>query len=109
MTDQEKNFVRWYDKDPVVSKCVKLLEEVDRKKKHQTATFLMDQIISSSPYNQMMPDDIFSLVMEEHRSRRWYDYDDVCKIFMELMRHSSEEIRLEIAIKAITFIEDMGN
>lgn len=105
--NEEKSFLRWYDKDPVVSRCFEIMENIDDRKKRQTATFLMDEIISSPPYADMLPETIFELATGEKEKRRWYDYDEVSRIFAELMRHSTDEGRKEIAIKAITFIEDL--
>ena len=60
----------------------------------------MEEIISRHP------ESIYETVMEEQRKRRWYDFDEVCKIFIELLRHLPDETKKEVAIKAITFIED---
>lgn len=100
MTEAEKTFERWYDKDPVVARCVSMLEKTEKFKQHKVAAFLSEDIISS------LPDDIYDRVTGEHRKRRWYDFDEVCKIFMELLRHSSDEDRKQFAIKTITFMED---
>jgi hypothetical protein len=107
MSDENKTFIRWYDKDPVVSKCFEIMEKLDDRKKRQTATFLMNEIISRPPYSEMVPDEIFKLATGEEQKRRWYDFDEVSRIFTELLRHSSDEIKKEIAVKAITFIQDL--
>jgi len=105
---EESTFLRWYDRDPVVSKCFEIMESIDNRKKRQTATFLMDEIISSPPYSGMIPEEIFELATGEKEKRRWYDFDEVSRIFAELLRHSTDEVRKEIAIKAITFIQDLS-
>ena len=107
MSEEIKTFQRWYDKDSVVSKCINILENIDNTKKHQTANFLMNEIISKPPYNEMLPDNIYNLIMEEKRNRRWYDFDEISRIFMELLRYSSEKTRKKIAIKAVKYLEDM--
>ena len=107
MTEENKTFLRWYDKDLVVSKCFEIMEKLDDRKKRQTATFLMNEIISRPPYLDMIPEEIFELATSEEKKRRWYDFDEVSRIFTELLRHSTDEIKKEIAIKAITFIEDL--
>lgn len=106
MSEETKTFQRWYDKDSIVSKCVARLEGIPTAKKHQAAAFLMEEIVSQPPYTKMLPSDIYNLVMGEHRSRRWYDFDEICKIFMELLRHAPEEIKRQLAVKTISFIED---
>jgi len=108
MSEENRTFVRWYDKDPVVSKCFEIMEKLDDRKKRQTATFLMNEIISKPPYSSMIPDEIFSLATGEEQKRRWYDYDEVSRIFAELMRHLPDVDKREIAVKAVTFIQDLG-
>jgi len=100
MIEEVKTYQRWYDKDPIVSKCVSILENTAIVRQHRVAAFLMDEIITQ------LPDDIYEKVMTEERKRRWYDFDEVCKIFMELLKHSSEETKKQIAVKIITFLED---
>ncbi|MEI8390358.1 MAG: hypothetical protein WCG23_10805 [bacterium] len=107
MDEENKAFTRWYEQDPVVAECFKIMEQLDDRKKRQTATFLMNEIISRPPFSEMIPDDIFKLATGEEQKRRWYDYDEVSRIFAELLRHSPDETKKEIAIKAITFIQDL--
>jgi len=102
MAEEVKTFQRWYDADPVVSKCVRTLEQTDKIMQHRVAAFLAEEIISGHSEN------IYDTVMDEQRKRRWYDFDEVCKIFMELLRHSPEESRKDIAVKTIIFMEDNG-
>ncbi|OGH97483.1 MAG: hypothetical protein A2287_05740 [Candidatus Melainabacteria bacterium RIFOXYA12_FULL_32_12] len=108
MTDSDRSFKRWYDEDPVVSRCIKMLECIQDSLKRQTATFLMNEIISKPPYVDMLPDEIISLIGSEDRKRRWYDFDEIMRIFLELLRHSSVDTRKKIAVEAITFIEDFS-
>lgn len=100
MTEVEKTFERWYDRDPVVSKCVAKLEKIEKRKQHRVAAFLTDEIISR------LSGDVYDKVTGETRKRRWYDFDEVCKIFMELLRLLPEDQKKEIAIKTIIFMED---
>lgn len=108
MPENNKTFQRWYDEDKILSKCILMLESAKDTIKHQTATFLMDKIITQPPYVDMLSHEIFDMVTSESRQRRWYDFDEVMKILMELLRHSSNEIRREIAVAAITFMEDLS-
>ncbi len=100
MVEESKTIQRWYDTDPVVSKCVSKLEKTDKNMQRRVAAFLVEEIIREHS------EDIYDKVMEEERKRRWYDFDEVCKIFMELLRHSSEQTRKDIAVKTIIFMED---
>ena len=108
MQEDNQDFKRWYDEDAIVAKCVRLLENIQDTIKRQTATFLMDEIISKPPFSEMVPDDVINLVLSEGRRRRWYDFDEIIRIFMELLRHAPLEIKKEIAIKAVTFIEHLS-
>jgi hypothetical protein len=106
----EKNmteFKRWYDEDPIVTKCITLLEGLDNRLKHQTATFLMTQIVHTQPYSDMLDEKVFEIATGETKRRRWYDYDEIVRILVELMRYSTPEIRKLTAIKAISFVEDV--
>lgn len=107
MSEENKNYKRWYEQDPVVEKCFEAAEKLDDKDKRRTATFLMNEIISKPPYSEMLPEEIFSLATGEQQKRRWYDFDEVFRIFAELVRHASPEVKKEIAIKAVSFIEDL--
>lgn len=105
MTENIQDFQRWYDQDPLVSRCIAILENIETRRKHRTATFLTNEIILKDPYCKMLPEDLYNLVMKEQRKRRWYDFDEILKIFMELLRHSPDDTRREIAVKAVKFLE----
>jgi hypothetical protein len=107
MFEENKTYKRWYEKDPMVFKCFSMMEKLDEGKKRRTATFLMNEIISQPPYSQMLPDEIFQLATSEEQKRRWYDFDEVSRIFAELLRHSPDEVKKEIALRAITFMSDL--
>ena len=102
------DYKRWYDEDPVVAECVKLLESTEDSAKRKTATFLMDEIVSKSPYIEMLPETILELVNSESQRRRWYDFDEVIRIFIELLNNAPIETKKKIAILAITFIQDLN-
>lgn len=105
MNKELKDFQRWYDKDPVVSRCVHTLENIENRRKRRTATFLTNEIILQDPYCAMLPEDLYELVMRERRTRRWYDFDEILKIFMELLKHCPDNTKREIAVKAMKFLE----
>lgn len=107
MSENEFSFKRWYDVDRVVSTCIRMLENLDESQKNQTASFLMEKIIKQPPFSEMLPEDVFNLINKETRKRRWYDYNETTRIFVELLRQSPDENRKDIAIWAITFIEDL--
>lgn len=109
MSDNDKKYSRWYDKDEIVQKCAQTLEALPDSLKRQTSTFIMSKIIQKPPYENMVADEIFNLATGDDRKRRWYDFDEVVRIFFELLRHSDDKTKRQIAIEAIAFIEDMQN
>lgn len=106
MEEKNETFKRWYDVDPVVAKCVTLLENLPENLKRQTSSYLMEKIIEKPPFSEMLPEDVFKLATEEQRRRRWYDEDEILRIFVELLRHSPLETKRNLSLIAITFIED---
>jgi len=104
---EDTKIKRWYDEDPIVLKCITMLENLLDYQKRQTATFLMEEIINKPPFSEMMPEEVFNLATAEARKRRWYDFDEVTRLLVELLRHSSPEIRREISIKAVGFIDNL--
>lgn len=107
MTNNVQQFVRWYDKDEVVSRCVHLLESVPDSLKRKTATFLMDQVIQKPTFENLVPDEIVDMATGDDRRRRWYDFDEVVRIFIELLKNCPDQDKRHIATKAICFVEDM--
>lgn len=101
MTD----YKRWYDQDPSVSQCFNMFEKVSPKVKHKLATFLMEEIINKPPYFDMISDEIFELATGEPERRRWYDDDEIVRIYVELLRHVDADIQKELAIKSLEFLE----
>lgn len=107
MTENDDSVTRWYDEDEIVSKCVNLLQNLKNSDKRQTATFLMNEIITIPPFVDMLPDEVLNVINSEERRRRWYDFDETVRIFAELLRYSTPDARKKIATRALTFIEDM--
>lgn len=103
----EQTIKRWYEKDAALNKCLLMLENLSESLKRKTATFLMEEIINQSPYSEMLPEEVYDLATGETQKRRWYDFDEVVRIFIELIRHTPEETQKETAIKAIQFIESL--
>ena len=98
---------RWYDQDKILSKCVSLLYSLPDPLKRQTSTFLMNEIIDKQPYINMINEEIYTIVTSEGNKNRWYDHDEVTRIFMELLKNASDDSKKEISLKAITYMEDL--
>jgi len=107
MTQNESTYVRWHDEDVIVAKCVCMLENIEESVKRKTATFLLNEIIDKLPQTTLQIEDIYNLATSETRKRRWYDLDEIIRIFVELLKQCSPESRKEICIKAINFMENL--
>lgn len=102
-----EQFQRWYEKDEVLTKCINTLETIEDKHKRQTATYLTEEIITKPPFSDLIPDEVFKMATGESSRRRWYDFDEVVRLFVELLRHAPVERQREIAVKAMIFINDL--
>lgn len=100
-------YKRWYEKNELIQKCVTSIEELPDTKKHQVATYLMDEIINKPPLVDMMAEDVYKMATSETRRRRWYDFDEVIRLFIELIRQVDEQTQKDIAIKSIKFVSDI--
>ncbi len=102
-----KKYKRWYDKNEITSRCINLLEELEDPLKRQVSTWLMNEIIEKPPYKDMLPKEIESMVHCEQRRRRWYDYDEVCRIYVELVKNAPDKLQTKICVKSVTYMEDL--
>ncbi|MEI7474016.1 MAG: hypothetical protein WCK67_04490 [bacterium] len=107
MDENSATIKRWYEEDPIVEKCVKSMETLPEVIKRQISSYLMEKIIEKPPFCDMLPDDVFKLATQEYRRRRWYDEDEILRIFVELLRHSPLETKRNLSQIAISFIEDL--
>ena len=55
----------------------------------------------------MYPLDTHYLILSETRRNRWYDYDETVHIFMELLRHCSDQQKIDISQKLLCFVEEL--
>lgn len=102
--DKDNKTIRWYDGNETLQNAMQLLQDLPDSFKRQVATYLVQDIISRKPYCDMLTLDAHYLIMSEDRRRRWYDFDEAFHIFIELVRHSSEDQRTIIAELVIQFI-----
>lgn len=109
MEETKEIFKRWYDEDPVVAKCVTILETLPELTKRRASSYLMEKIIEKHPFCDMLPEEVFNLATHESEKRRWYDEDEILRIFIELLRHSPKEVKRNLSQIAITFIEGLDN
>lgn len=96
---------RWYDRDPLLSKSMKTLEETDDETQIKVALNLIKIIIehniSSNEFEAV--GDILAAVEEGVEGRgnaRWYDIDQTVRTAITMLENSSEQIQI-IAAKEI--------
>ena len=96
---------RWYDRDPLLSKSMRTLEETDDETQIKVALNLIKIIIehniASNEFEAV--GDILSAVEEGVEGRgnaRWYDIDKTVRTAITMLENSSERIQ-NIAAKEI--------
>lgn len=109
MSDEEKmaKTIRWYDRDDVVAKSMEILQEIPDESKRLVASYLVEDIIQRKPYCDMFPLDTHYLILSENRRRRWYDFDETVRIFIELLRHTSDVQKRDICEMVLSFVDSL--
>jgi len=96
---------RWYDRDPLLARSMKTLEETDDETQIKVALNLIKIIIehniSTNEFEAV--GDILTAVEEGVEGRgnaRWYDIDKTVRTAITMLENSSEQVQL-IAAKEI--------
>ena len=105
------NYRRWYDKDPILSKAMKILETSDDKFQIQVALNLIKVIIEHNIESDSFKsvEDILEAVEDgrcEKGSERWYDIDLTIKTAVQMLENCSEETQSKIARNIAALIND---
>jgi len=102
MSESVGNYRRWYDKDPVLSKSMRILETSDDKFQIQMAINLIKIIIEhnieANSYTTI--EDIMAAVEEgriEKGNARWYDIDNTLRTAIQMLENCSLELQNKIA------------
>ena len=105
------NYRRWYDRDPILSKAMRILETSDDKFQIQVALNLIKVIIEhnieTNTFNTV--EDILAAVQEgrcEKGNERWYDIDLTLKTSVQMLENCSEEMQSKIARSIAELISD---
>jgi len=100
---------RWYDKDPVLSKAMKILETSDDKFQIQMAINLIKIIIEhhiqDNEYASV--DDILNAFEEgksEKGNERWYDIDHTLRTAIQMLENCSPDMQGKIAQDIANFV-----
>lgn len=105
------NYRRWYDRDPVLSKAMRILETSDDKFQIQVALNLIKVIIEHNIESDEFKtvEDILSAVNEgrcEKGNERWYDIDLTIKTAVQMLENCNEETQSKIARSIAELIND---
>jgi len=102
---------RWYDRDPILSKAMRILETSDDKFQIQVALNLIKVIIEhnieTNAFNTV--EDILKAVEEgrcEKGNERWYDIDLTLKTSVQMLENCSLEMQSKIARSIAELISD---
>ena len=96
MTENKK---RWYDIDPVVSRAVAKLEAAGENLQVICAEYILDKLKDID--FEMSLDEQYDYIL-----RRWYDKNIKVSHAMEYLKHSPEELRHEIAMDILEYLEE---
>ena len=93
---------RWYDKDPILSNAVHILEQSDDETQIKIALNLIKIIIEHNIEDGECEtvDDILNAVgqgLEDNRNSRWYDIDSTLKTAMNMLQNCPQSTQRMIA------------
>ena len=94
-------FKRWYDADSVVSRAINELEKSSEEIQVRCADYIID-LLKDVELEELSLDDQYNYIM-----RRWYDKNVKVSHAMEYIKHAPEELRHELALDIIEYIEKM--
>lgn len=102
---------RWYDKDPILSKAMRILETSGDKFQIQVALNLIKVIIEHNIESDSFKtvEDILEAVEQgrcEKGNERWYDIDLTIKTAVQMLENCSEETQSKIARNIAELITD---
>lgn len=105
------NYRRWYDRDPILSKAMKILETSDDRFQIQVALNLIKIVIEhnieSNTFNTV--EDILKAVEEgrcEKGNERWYDIDLTIRTSVQMLEKCPQEMQSKIARSIAELIND---
>lgn len=104
---------RWYDRDPVMSKAVRILETSEDNLQIQIALNLIKVIIEHNIENNNYAtvDEIIASVEDgkEYGNGRWYDLDDTLRTAMQLLKTCSDNLEEKLSKEIANVVMDSLN
>lgn len=109
--EYSNNIRRWYDKDPVLSRSMGILEHSDDKTQIQVALniikIIIEHNIAYSEYSEV--EDIINAVDEglvNQGHSRWYDIDKTLRVAINMLENSEQEVQSEVAVQMAKMVVD---
>lgn len=101
---------RWYDKDPILSKAMRILETTDDKFQLKIAINLIKIIIEHNIEEDEFRsvDDLLSAVEDgrcEKGNERWYDLDQTIRTAVQMLERCPDEMQNKIARQVADLIK----
>ncbi len=102
---------RWYDKDPILSKAMRILETTDDQFQLKIAINLSKIIIEHNIETDTFRsvDDLLCAVEEgrcERGNERWYDLDKTLRTSVQMLEKCPDDMQNKIAKKVADLIKD---
>lgn len=94
----QKKQQRWYDADPVLSRAIALWEQAEEEFQTICAEYVLDKLKYID--FKMSLDEQYNYIL-----RRWYDKNVKVSHAMEYIKQAPEELRHELALDIIEYIE----
>jgi len=100
--EYSENIRRWYDRDPVLSNSMKILENSDDETQIKVALniikIIIEHNIAYSEYSGV--EDIIDAVDEglvNKHGNRWYDIDKILRAAIAMLENSDEDVQISVA------------
>ena len=100
--EYSENIRRWYDRDPVLSNSMKILENSDDETQIKVALniikIIIEHNIAYSEYSGV--EDIIDAVDEglvNKHGNRWYDIDKTLRAAITMLENSEEDVQISVA------------
>ena len=102
--EQQQQYKRWYDHDPVLLEVINLLKDYQEELKAQAELFLakIEEKISKDTIDK------FYNMVKPINGKRWYDKDPIISKTVELLRIVPPEMQKQAAKNFLKTLEDMG-
>lgn len=108
---ENENYRRWYDKDPLLSKSMRTLEESSDEAQIKIALnlikILIEHNISDSTYTGV--EDMMSAVEDglvERGANRWYDIDTTVRTAINMLENSPSVVQSAVAKEMAKMVVD---